>query len=281
MKCEKCGHEIIEAVGYCLKCKRKEDEKYDVKLIEIDDFSVTKNTKYNTINFGDNHFSPKFDYEHKPIDTAKELIPFMFFGGIFGSWGLVYYFLSLSKGSSPLPVLYLSLGLIFMAGLCFFIPLFFNPSVRVKCGICNINKDGLKFAYFDYKLNKKDVNPKDEVLKEIIDEPGIFKVSILGSDFMEIEIPSENISRIEIRKINNLENEYLLSGDDVYREKSYYAFYLHFVNPIYIYDVKKKRKIEKKSIRLISYLFLKSDIDKLKIEFEDVLGLTKKIGFLF
>lgn len=303
MKCEKCGREINEFEGYCFYCKweeeKAEDRAYDVKLFDVKlfnlfSFSITKNTKYNSIEFFDYHFSPNFDYKYKylplPFDPT-EFLSSMFFGMFFGSLCLIAYLFELSqKGSPPSFALYLTLGLFFMGGLSLFISFFppylnFNPDISKirKDYICNIDEKGIKFENFRSKTNEEE-----------IEEPGKFKLSIYPiSDQMEqvkLEIPKENIKGIEIRKIYKIENEYeykfvVFFKDDVFndnnmnKKESYYALYLQFVNPIYIYDKKEKKnkKIEFQEIRLISHIFPGSvDLEKLKNEFESLLGLTNR-----
>ena len=301
MKCEKCGREIDEFEGYCFYCRweeeKAEDSSYDVKLFDVKlfnlfSFSITKNTKYSSIEFFDHHFSPNFDYKYKYIPlpfNPTEFLSSMFFGMFFGSLCLIAYFWELSqRGSAPSWGLYLSLGLFFMGGLSLFISfippyLNFNPDISKirKHYRCNINRKGVIFENFGDKTNEEE-----------IEEHGKFKLSIYPiSDQMEqvkFEIPKENIKGIEIRKIYEIENEYdyiyidLNDNNYMNKKESYYALYLQFVNPIYIYDKKekknkKKKKIEFQEIRLISHIFSESvDLEKLKNEYENILGLTKK-----
>lgn len=113
MKCKKCGREINESsIETCFDCRWQEERSYDVKLFDVElfnlfSFFITKNTKYNSINFSDFNFSPNFDYKYKykymplPFDP-KEFLSSMFLGIFFGSLCLIAYFMALSqKWSAP------------------------------------------------------------------------------------------------------------------------------------------------------------------------------------
>lgn len=299
MKCKKCGNEIIESIGYCVSCKTKEEMKYNVEsyisdFYEIPIIKTTNNKypKYNNIRFYDDGFCLNFDYNKKPIDTSKIFVELMYGTGLFAFVGFVYYMSLRNNCSNSLLILYISLGLFFLAVLFAFIPLYVNPSVNI-CYV-DINKKCLKLSYSKYKTNQED-----------FEESGVFKVSVdsvhklieqieevekpkkINDNKIEIEIPKENISKIKIRRIYDIENEHIISNgllDYQNKEEHYYAFYVCFVNPIYIYDEKKKyKKTEKKEkikleeIRLISHIFSESvDLENIKNEFENELGLTKK-----
>ncbi|MBR0519596.1 hypothetical protein IJJ97_07375, partial [bacterium] len=249
MKCEKCGAEISKIIGFCTKCEYEEAkqkaleegidiEKDIIDLLRIGTFGIRKNTKTNTMSFIDDHFSPKFDYKNKPIDTIKICMPLC---GIFVLCSIVsfiYFFNSLfNNGISPLTIS-LPFVFAFLAWLSFYIAFNFNPSVNL--GIWEINKEGFLISYIDPKSKKEN---------------------------KQIKIDKYNISSIEIREISDIKNEYILSPaeDELDKERhnninenqendeqinkrleeintklekekkeGYYTLYIHLSNGIYI-----------------------------------------------
>ena len=251
MKCEKCGAEISKTIGFCTKCKLKEIEQKEaedgiIRLLTIDTFSIAKNNKENAIRFCDIHFSPKFDYKNKPINSIEICFFLSFIFAISSLWNIINIFEALiKKGISPTP-LSISLPFIFglLAWLSFSIPNKFNPSINI--GFWDITKEGFTVTYSDSKSKE---NKKTKISRD-------------------------NISEIEIRPISNPQNSYLLSpeyGSHIYSEhfpQDFYTIYIHLKNPIYIENEQKRE------IRLLSYAFSKSaNLENIKTEIEKVLEI--------
>lgn len=285
MKCEKCGGEISTILGICVKCHEKEmkkiaEEEGIIDLIKIDTFSMSKNSKYNLIRFTDSHFSPKFDYKNKPIDTNNIFLPLLFVFGLCSMVSFIYLFQSIFKnGPSPLTIS-LPFVFAFLAWICFYIPSHFNPSLNL--GFWEINKEGFKVIYLDPKSKK---TKKEENI--------------------EFKINRENIIGIEIRKITDTKNEYILSPtmeqydqerfkmyennqqnnaeqmenleetrkeimENLEKESKdgYYTFYIRLANSIYIENQPKKE------IRLLSYVFPSTvNLENIKAEMEKILEI--------
>lgn len=251
MKCEKCGSEISKFIGFCTKCLSKENEQKEreegiIHLLTIGTFSISKSSKDNTINFCDIHFSPKFDYKNKPINTIEICLFLSFIFAISSLLNIVNIFEALiMKGISPTP-LSIALPFIFgfLAWLSFSIPSKFNPSISI--GVWNINREGFCVTYID---------PKSKENKET-------------------KISRDNISEIEVRKISNPKNSYLLSpeyGEHIYSEhihQDFYTLYIRLSNTIYIENEQKRE------IRLFSYAFSKSaNLENIKTEIEKILEI--------